>query len=210
VGGAASLQAAWPVAQWSTSLEAAHPLRTLARMHRGCEAGQTWSWDGVRFEVLHPRPGEAERERKPNAVSCVLRVQGADGSSALLTGDIEAAQETALVARAAERLRSRILVVPHHGSRTSSSADFLDAVGPRVAIVQAGYRSRFGHPSPEVLARYEARGIEVVRSDRCGAWVWAQGKASCTRDVRRRYWHWGANPAGADVASASVGGERGR
>jgi competence protein ComEC len=210
VGGAASLQAAWPVNLWSTSLDAAHPLRLLAGAHRGCEAGQTWTWDGVRFDVLHPLSGSAERERRPNALSCVLRVEGADGSSALLTGDIEAAQETALVARAGERLRSRILVVPHHGSRTSSTPGFLEAVSPRVALVQAGYRSRFGHPNPEVLARYEALGIEVVRSDRCGAWVWAQGKASCTRDVRRRYWHWGANPAGADVASAPAGGERGR
>lgn len=210
VGGAASLQAAWPVGLWSTSLDGAHPLRQLARTHRACEAGQTWVWDGVRFDVLHPMPGDNERERKPNALSCVVRVEAADGHSALLAGDIEAAQEAALVAREGERLRSGILVVPHHGSRTSSTGDFLDAVRPRVALVQASYRSRFGHPNPEVLARYESRGIEVVRSDRCGAWSWTQGKASCTRDVRRRYWHWSANPAGADVASAPAGGERGR
>ncbi|MFO1220889.1 MAG: DNA internalization-related competence protein ComEC/Rec2 [Burkholderiaceae bacterium] len=206
VGGAASLQAALPVLRWSSSLDESHPLRALAREHEVCAAGQSWTWDGVRFEVLHPLPAAADR--KSNALSCVLRVAAADGTTALLTGDIEAAQEAALVQRAPERLRAQLLLVPHHGSRTSSSEAFLDAVQPRVAIVQAGYRSRFGHPNPDVLARYDARGIDVVRSDRCGAWIWAQGQAACTRELRRRYWHWGSTQAGADVAVPAPAAER--
>ena len=92
-------------------------------------------------------------------------------------------------------LRSDVLLVPHHGSRTSSTGAFLDAVAPRVAVVQAAYRSRFGHPAPEVLARYADRGIAVVRSDRCGAWTLpAAGPAVCERQVARRYWH---HPASA-------------
>ena len=108
----------------------------------------------------------------------------------LITGDIEAAQEAALVARSAEALRSQVLLVPHHGSRTSSTRAFVQAVRPSVAVVQAGYRSRYGHPAPDVLARYQAEGIAVSRSDDCGAWTLpATGAARCERLTGRRYWH---------------------
>jgi len=169
-GGAASLLAGVPVAALSTSLAAGHPLLARGVAHRPCHAGQTWLWDGVRFDVLHPLVQDLALPLKPNALSCVLRVQGV-GASALLTGDIEAAQETALVQRLGPALRSDVLLVPHHGSKTSSTPPFLDTVQPSVAVVQAGYRSRFGHPAPEVMARYASRGIAVVRSDRCGAWT---------------------------------------
>ena len=169
--------------------------------HQPCLAGQGWTWDGVRFEVLHPTPADVATATKPNAVSCVLRVQDAQGRSALLTGDIEAPQEAALLQRQGNALASTVLIVPHHGSRTSSTAAFLDAVQPEKAVVQAGYRSRFGHPAPDVLARYADRRIDVVRTDQCGAWLWHDGAAACTRDVRRRYWHWTAPVGGANVAN---------
>ncbi len=192
VGGAAAVMAALPVARIDSSLPADHPLRARAVPHRRCEAGQRWHWDGVAFEVLHPAPEDHGRSLRPNALSCVLRVVDAGGRSVLLAGDIEAAQEAALVRRQGDALRSDVLLVPHHGSRTSSSAAFLDAVAPRVAIVQAGFRNRFGHPAPEVLERHEARGIDVVRSDRCGAWRWrarAADAPTCERERARRYWH---------------------
>jgi len=201
VGGAAALLRSVPVAAMSSSLVDAHPLRHLGAVpQQRCQAGQAWDWDGVHFEVLHPLSGDHALALKSNAMSCVLRVQGSQGS-VLLTGDIEAAQEAALVQRAALALKSDVLLVPHHGSRTSSTAAFLDAVAPQVAVVQAGYRSRYGHPAPDVLARYAARGIRVERSDRCGAWVWQPRQAEpgvldkpgtqavCTRTERRRYWH---------------------
>jgi competence protein ComEC len=195
VGGAASLLAAWPVRALHTSLEPGHPLLQPGLPHHTCAAGQRWSWDGVHFEVLHPAPGAALQGVKPNTVSCVLKVSAPQGS-ALLTGDIEAAQETALVQQAGVRpaaLASTLLLVPHHGSRTSSTAAFLDAVAPQAAVVQAGYRSRFGHPAPDVLARYAERGIPVWRSDRCGAFTWPAGQslsaAVCHRQQARRYWH---------------------
>jgi competence protein ComEC len=140
----------------------------------------------------------------------VLKVTDAQGRSLLLTGDIEAPQEAALLQRSGALLASTWLMVPHHGSRTSSSAPFLDAVLPSQAIVQAGYRSRFGHPAPDVLARYTDRGIDMVRSDRCGAWLWHEGVASCTRDVRRRYWHWTAPVGGANVATQTGSGAHSR
>ena len=215
VGGAASLIKALPVRQLSSSLEAFHPLRSLLPAHQRCDAGQRWDWDGVRFEMLHPLPDEHPPPgllpARPNALSCVLKVSDAYGRSLLLTGDIEAAQEAALVARAGPRpgagwgevsdaapagvrtvspLASEVLLVPHHGSRTSSSPGFLEAVAPRVALVQAAYRSRFGHPAPDVVARYEERGIEVLRTDRCGAWSWRsdQDQGRCERQTRPRYW----------------------
>ena len=203
VGGAASLMKALPVRQLSSSLETFHPLRALLPTHQRCDAGQRWNWDGVHFEMLHPlsaeHPPPGLLPARPNALSCVLRVTDASGRSLLLTGDIEAAQEAALVARAAAGsgppqqspvLKSEVLLVPHHGSRTSSSPAFLEAVAPRVALVQAAYRSRFGHPAPDVVARYEARGIEVLRTDRCGAWSWRSDEAQgrCERADRPRYW----------------------
>jgi competence protein ComEC len=206
VGGAASLLAGHAVRALSTSLEAEHPLLVDAARglpHTPCRAGQRWDWDGVQFELLHPAPDDVPFAVKPNAVSCVLRVVDAQGRSLLVTGDIEAPQEAALLRRTGAALASTMLVVPHHGSRTSSTAAFLDAVQPSVAVVQAGYRSRFGHPAPDVLARYAERGIAVVRTDSCGAWLWHDGAAACTRDVRRRYWHAAAPVGGAIVAKAS-------
>ncbi len=203
VGGAASLLAGWPVVAISSSLEAGHPLLLRAVPQQRCESGQRWDWDGVHFEVLHPSPDEHAAARKSNAVSCVLRVQDSAGRSALLTGDIETPQEAALILRWGSGLASDVLMTPHHGSRTSSSAAFLDAVAPATTVVQAGYRSRYGHPAPDVMARYTQRAINVVRTDQCGAWLWHDGRATCTRDVRRRYWHWSAPVGGAEVANHS-------
>ena len=128
-------------------------------------------------------------------LSCVLSVR-AGGRHVLLTGDIERAQELALLDRAGERLAADVLLVPHHGSRTSSSAAFLAAVRPRHAVVQAGHLNRFGHPAPDVLARYRRVGADVVRTDQCGAWRWesASGLAECNRTRLRRLWHTEGRP----------------
>ena len=191
VGGARALLQGLPVGDLWSSLEDGHPLLALARETTRCMAGQAWQWDGVRFEVLQPPAAAYAARLKSNAMSCVLKVEG-EGGSALLTGDIERDQEARLVAERSERLKSDVLVVPHHGSKTSSTARFLDAVQPRVAVFQAGYRNRFGHPAPPVLARYRERGIEIVASPSCGAWLWQgerEGQGVCQRDVARRYWH---------------------
>ena len=194
VGGAAAVIKGLRVDDVLSSLELDHALLALAPHTTRCEAGQSWVWDGVRFDVLRPAPEDYERKLKSNAMSCVLRVSGAAAGarSLLLTGDIEREQEAALVAAAPEALRSDVLIVPHHGSRTSSTPAFLDAVQPRMAVFQAGYRNRFGHPAPDVVARYVGRGIEVHASPSCGAWRWeARGAPAgvCQRDAARRYWH---------------------
>jgi competence protein ComEC len=108
----------------------------------------------------------------------------------LLAGDLEAPQEARLVDQAAP-LRADLLLVPHHGSKTSSSAAFLDAVHPSIALVQAGYRNRFGHPAPPVMDRYRERAITVIDSPHCGAARWSSGEPDrvvCQRDQARRYW----------------------
>ncbi|HMO47233.1 MAG TPA: DNA internalization-related competence protein ComEC/Rec2 [Rubrivivax sp.] len=196
VGGAATLLQGLPVQALLSSLPDGHPLLAGGVPQRRCAAGQRWQWDGVDFELLHPQSGDYRPAAAPNTLSCVLRVQGADGSSVLLTGDIEAAQEAALVARWGAGLRSRLLLVPHHGSRTSSSEAFIAAVAPGTALVQAGYRNRFGHPAAEVQARYLGFGVELLRSDVCGAWSRdARGATRCEREAGARYWHHRATAA---------------
>ncbi|MBS0291126.1 MAG: DNA internalization-related competence protein ComEC/Rec2 [Proteobacteria bacterium] len=193
-GGAAAVLGAQPQARLLGSIEAGHALQAL-RPAEPCLAGQAWQWDGVRFEVLHPPQGLAvapgAKAPKSNALSCVLRITATGGAAALLVGDIERAQEQALVDAGAP-LAADLLLVPHHGSKTSSSPAFVDSVQPRLALVQAGYRNRFGHPAPEVVARYEERAIALVQTPRCGAVRWSSGaphQPQCERATARRYWH---------------------
>lgn len=217
VGGALSVLAALPVHELRSTLDEGHAVRQWERPRRRggvphvpCVAGQHWVWDGVRFDVLHPTGSELEpyRNRSPNALSCVLRVstKEADARSVLLTGDIEAEQERTLLARAPD-LRSTVLIAPHHGSKTSSTQAFLQAVTPQQTVVQVGRRNRYGHPAPEVLARYRALGLPLVASPECGAYVWRSDErrlstrhdlptqampdlalGQCWRAVAPRYW----------------------
>ena len=165
-----------------------------------CLAGQRWQWDGVEFAVLHPfAPAvQVDGARAPisNARSCVVRVQaqpaqsGRSGGAALLTGDIERAQEQALLAASAP-LAADLLLVPHHGSKTSSSDAFIAAVRPSAALVQTGWRNRFGHPAAEVAQRYRAHGVPLAQTPVCGAAAWASDTRTvrCERSASRRYWH---------------------
>ncbi|MBN8442600.1 MAG: DNA internalization-related competence protein ComEC/Rec2 [Thauera sp.] len=157
-----------------------------------CTAGQHWTWDGVRFEVLHPAPA-GRRARRNNDQSCVLRVV-AEGGSLLLVGDLEARGEAGLLARyGAEALASSVVVVGHHGSRSSSSPAFVDAVLPEAAVHSAGYRNRFGHPDPAVWARWTQAGARNWRTDSQGAIgirVDTDGvRVEAERQQRPRYWH---------------------
>ena len=192
IGGAVSVLALQSDADIWSSLDAAHPLLAKAPSVR-CQKGQSWVWDGVVFEVLHPPAQDytSEPQPKSNALSCVLRVQ-ASAQSALLAGDIERAQEAQLLNRG--RAPATFLLVPHHGSKTSSSAEFLAAVAPTVAVVQAGYRNRYGHPAPEVRERYQALAeVRWVETASCGAFTWQSWlpeNGTCDRDLMRRYWHW--------------------
>jgi competence protein ComEC len=131
-----------------------------------CRPGMRWRWDEVEFQVLAPLPGGAATGN--NARSCVLRIAGRHGSL-LLAGDIPAAEEVRLVKRYGQALASTVLVSPHHGSKTSSSSDFLRWVAPRRVVIACGYRNRYGHPHPSVLDRYRRFGLAVARTDQLGA-----------------------------------------
>jgi competence protein ComEC len=188
-GGAKAVLLMQPNASLLSSIEADHVLQAVRPAQR-CEAGQRWLWDGVTFEVLHPQAIDYGDVHKTNAMSCTLRISNGV-QSALLAGDIEQAQEARLVA-AGELLRADVLLMPHHGSKTSSSAEFLDAVQPRFALAQTGYRNRFGHPAGPVLVRYDERQIKVIDTPHCGAarWQsWHPDGVQCEREVQRRYWH---------------------
>jgi competence protein ComEC len=186
-GGAAAVLAMQPQASLWSSLEDGHPLHARRADWTRCQAGQSWVWDGVRFEVLHPDAEQASL--RPNALSCVVRIDNGQ-VSALLAGDIEAPQEAALVQ--AGLLPVDWLLVPHHGSKTSSTWPFLQALKPRVAVVQAGYRNRFGHPAAPVVGRYQDEGVALIETSRCGASLWqsqAPDQVRCERPSRQRYWH---------------------
>jgi competence protein ComEC len=197
IGGAPAVLAMQPGARLVSSIEDQHPLQLQRRATR-CEAGERWVWDGVTFDVLHPAAadyGDRGVAVKSNAMSCVLRISNGM-QTALLVGDIEQAQEARLVAQHggadASLLKADVLLVPHHGSKTSSSPGFLEAVKPRIALAQAGYRNRFEHPVPEVMARYTERSIRVVASPACGAALWQSDKpdaVTCQRESSPRYWH---------------------
>lgn len=158
-----------------------------------CEAGQHWVWDGVRFVWLHPAPGATD-DADDNARSCVLHISAEDGRGAglLLTGDIGLAEEARLVRQwPAAQVQADVLVVPHHGSATSSSAALLSAVAPRVAVVQVGRRNSYGHPDAAVMSRLRGVAEVVHTTPECGAYVHASHEAQgqCWRQRDMPYWH---------------------
>ncbi len=191
-GGAISVLEAVPIGWLITSMPPGAPPVALARQRFRCFSGQNWEWDSVRFTILHPDWSSYNSPAlKDNARSCVLKVESRFGS-VLLPADIEQVSEMELLRTHREALRADVLVAPHHGSGTSSGIAFLAQVAPELVVIPVGYRNRFGHPKPEVVARYEALGSRVLRSDRDGAVTLkfsASGlSAEAYRGRYRRYW----------------------
>jgi competence protein ComEC len=191
-GGALAVQAMQPKAALLSSLENGHEIlaaRDPKQATQRCIAGQRWQWDGIDFAVLHPQATDYDAGNKPNAMSCVLRISNG-ARTALLVADIEAPQEARLMASGAP-LEADVLLAPHHGSKTSSTEAFLDAVKPKLAIFQSGYRNRYNHPAPEVAQRYTDRNIQIIASPQCGAAMWHSDQprgVACQRQINRRYW----------------------
>jgi competence protein ComEC len=191
-GGALAILKEVPVRQVLSSLPPGHPIAMAARRHTACAAGQSWTWDGVHFEMLHPAlDSYGDAALKPNARSCTLHVSAA-GQSVLLAADIGTAEESQLIERTPHRLPAKVLLAPHHGSGTSSSPAFLLAVRPQLALFQVGHRNRYRHPKAEVYERYGAFGITRLRTDVSGAISLdsADGlRPQVYRETRPRYWH---------------------
>lgn len=183
-GGLASVRAALPVTRLLSSLpEIGGEL---------CADGQSWVWEGVQFSVLHPRLVDYAQAGKTNHFSCVLRIAVGD-QAVLLTSDIEAADEAAMLQRSGKALQADYLLVPHHGSRTSSTPAFLAAVKPHQALLPVGYRNRYGHPKADILALYQQNGVRIWRTDKDGALLLKLGGAAdgmlAWRQLQARYWH---------------------
>jgi competence protein ComEC len=185
-GGAASLARAFPVARRVAS---GHALDALGPTER-CIRGERWTWDGVSFEWLHPGPGPLPKD---NDRSCVLRVR-AGSHTVLLTGDVERLAEAELLEHASPG-RVDVLLVPHHGSRTSSTAALVAATRPSWALVPSGHRNRWGFPKPDVVQRWQDSGSHVLTGSATGAieFELRPGRPIPTprlwRIERRRFWH---------------------
>ncbi len=165
-----------------------------------CLRGQSWQWDGVNFEILHP---DESSYRSPNDNSCVLRISTAS-SSVLLTGDVEALAEAALLRVHADQLRSDVLLAPHHGSKSSSTDAFVTAVNPQFVVYSSGYRNQFDHPADVVQARYQALNAFAFNTAEMGMIEFRSGaepsriaiesgtlsetQPSTYRLTRQRYW----------------------
>ena len=179
-GGAAAVIAAFP------NVDVLKGPDVAALPGRPCARGERWEWDGVRFAILHPDEGFAARG---NDSSCVLAVE-AGSSSLLVTGDIERRGESAVVT---QPIAADVVVVPHHGSATSSSPSFVAAVGATHAIVSAGYANRWGFPRPEVRERWQQSGAAVTVTGDSGAVSVTLAPdhivVTAERDRRHRYWH---------------------
>lgn len=169
------------------------PVKRLVRST--CHRGMRWEMDKVQLEVLHPdRPVEPaladKKTGKRNHRSCVLKVSGAH-HSVLLPGDITSREEVKLLSAGMSPVN--VVLAPHHGSDTSSSMAWVQATGARHVIFQSGWLNRFGHPSRQVMARWQAIGAQPWRTDRHGGvWVRSQDNrliVESTREQRKRYWH---------------------
>jgi competence protein ComEC len=162
IGGAESLLRAYPATRIFSSVPDKLPGNTVSY----CRQGQRWNRDGVEFQMLHPGH---EIGQTGNNASCVLHIEAAGGHRLLLTGDIESAAEYRLLRGHADALSAEVLVVPHHGSKTSSMPAFVRAVAPKIAVFPAGHLNRFRFPDRQVVARYAATGATLYQTGESGA-----------------------------------------
>ena len=151
-----------------------------------CQAGQTWQWDEVVFSILHPPSGPASDNNR----SCVLLLRTAGGRQILLPGDIEAAAEHVIL-DAYPDLRADVVLMPHHGSRSSSTERFVKQLAPQLALASAGWQNRWGFPADVVRQRYRNSGAEIFVSGDAGALRIEVGEAvevATWRALRPRLW----------------------
>ena len=196
-GGAPSVLAQVPVSWFVSSFTESDSMILPANALK-CFAGQHWQWDGVCFEVLYPGwQSDENTSLTDNNRSCVVKITSQFGSI-LLTGDIEELAETSLLETNTDKVHSDVLVAPHHGSKTSSSVGFVQAVGAKHIIFTVGYLNRFKHPKPMIEKRYEDSGARLYRSDYNGALlidfthktnVQSNMQILAWLQAQPRYWH---------------------
>ena len=180
-GGAEALQRGLPIGQVLSGEAAALPASLAAQP---CVDGASWQWDNVRFTTWR-----SQQAPEGNPSSCVLQVEALGGERLLLTGDIDKTAERALLA-AGRDLRADWLQVPHHGSGSSSSMAFLQAVAPHSMLLSRGRYNAYGHPHPAVMARYRALGIEVYDNVPSGALYLLLGSTGKAQGEREQRYFW--------------------
>jgi competence protein ComEC len=191
-GGAVSVMQAMPIDWVTSSLPNKHLLLANLTNSHHCQTGESWQWDGVNFEMLNPDASSYIDDRmRDNNRGCVLRISIAS-QHILLTADIEKEAERQLLAKHADKLSATLLVVPHHGSKSSSTGEFIAATLPDYAVFTVGYRNRFGHPKEEIVQHYADSGAELLRSDEDGAILVEMNqqnfKVERYRKTHLRYW----------------------
>jgi competence protein ComEC len=204
IGGATSLMQAIQIQSFLGTIPMTHSLfheimqRDIPALP--CRYGQEWIWDGIYFKVWHPSEEltfeQQTHRRKPNENSCVLEVRNSVASF-WLTGDIEKLGEH----EHAQRIRAInyqgpdqvILMAPHHGSKTSSSKDWLETLKPTIAFAQYGYLNRYGHPHKNIRDRYHELEIPFLGTSTTGGQIWNVSNqelhVELLRQTRKRLWH---------------------
>lgn len=186
IGGAFSLLEKIPVGNILTSVPERFSVKSTKDY---CRNGQTWRWDGVTFNMLYPPP---ELLHQGNNSSCVLRIE-TKNNAILLTGDIEKPAEEYLVHHADLSLPATILVAPHHGSRTSSTPAFIEAVHPNTVLFPLGYKNRYHFPNRFIVARYKQANIAMFDTAQNGSIILDMGdkppiKMHFWRDLEKHVW----------------------
>jgi len=206
-GGARSVLRMLSVDLVWTSIAPGHRLLGGTPRLMRCEAGQRLALGELSLEMLHPDTALYEQARaSTNARSCVV-LASVGAHRVLLTGDIPARQEQQMIARAlatGRSLRVSLMLAPHHGSHSSSSAALITATAPQWVSMQLGYRNRYGHPHAAVLERYRAQGAVITRSDENGAvqWRFTDAGTAVERWRRDHARYWFNQPAEADAPVA--------
>lgn len=191
VGGLSAILDQYPVINSVGTIPQNHPLHLAYQKNQvpilPCQAGHRWTWDGIELIVWHPSSETTFEKKyhlgKPNEMSCVVEVRNAH-HSIWLTGDVEKEAEAQIVQRLQNQpselrqihARNVVLMAPHHGSKTSSNPEFVNILRPRYAFSQSGYKNRYRHPHPSVVARYQERGVELKDTAQTGAQVWQTTK----------------------------------
>ncbi|WP_143736070.1 DNA internalization-related competence protein ComEC/Rec2 [Polynucleobacter kasalickyi] len=187
VGGLVSILENFPVKRSIGTIPEDHPLQQQYVKHHvtlsPCQAGHSWQWDGVEFYTWHPHAGTTFEKKfhtgKPNEMSCVIEVRN-QHHSVWLTGDVEKRAEQEIIERLLQQpdqlskihQRNIVLMTPHHGSKTSSNPEFVQLLDPNIVFSQSGYKNRYNHPHPSVVALYQSRGMQLLDTNLTGAQRW--------------------------------------
>jgi competence protein ComEC len=185
-----NVKSLWSNGEASDTLSYGDLIKTVKKrkiIHEICSGYQKREMERVLFEVLYPAKNfktAGEKWRDSNNNSLTVRVSFGE-TSILFPGDIEHQAERELIGLSKSKLKSSILLVPHHGSKTSSSKEFIDCVMPEIAIISSGYKNRYGFPDIKTVKRIKDKNIKIIRVDQRGSVIFDINK----EDYRYRFYN---------------------